>query len=361
MDGEKFYIKQKKSRHSMLNFKKPSASSEYNLVKEKGMKRFLKRYENYQRYLNCLDRKNIDYEPIKMDIEPTSMCNLKCHMCIVSTSGYKGTSLSFDKFKDILDKQIGVFELKIQGLGEPFLNKDFTKMVKYASDLDIWTRSTTNATILHENDNYKEIIDANIGELQISVDGVKKETYEKIRIKSNFEKVSNNCKLINNYQKEKGVQKTRMWTLLQKDNYEDLYKFPKFAKELGFDRLTISIDVNGWGDDEWSKINSEKKVELTQDDIDKLLEISDEIDLDLTFWDISTKYNKSNICEWPFSRGMISADSNVVPCCIISDPKIYTFGNVADFDAIWFDDYKEFRENHIDGKIPEVCKFCYEK
>ena len=345
----------------MLNFSNPSASSEYTKVMHKGMDRFPKRYENYQKYLNSKHKIDVEYLPVKMDIEPTSKCNLKCHMCIVSTTGYKGLHLPLEDFKSLLDKQIGVYELKIQGLGEPFLNKDFTNMVKYASDLDIWTRSTTNATILHENDNYKKIIDANIGELQISVDGTQKHTYEKIRIQSDFERVSENCKLINNYQKEKGVQKTRMWTLLQKDNYEDLFSFPNFAKELGFDRLTISMDVHGWGDDEWSKTNSAKKVTLTQDDIDKLLKIADTLDIDLTFWDISTKYNKNKICEWPFSRLMISADSNIVPCCIISDPKIYTFGDVKNFDTIWFDDYKAFREDHINHKIPEVCKFCYEK
>ncbi len=345
----------------MLIFPKPSASIEYSVVKEKGLKRFPKRKENNKKYLENKYSANIEHYPVKLDIEPTSMCNLKCHMCIVSTTGYKGKHMDYDKFVEVVDKQIGVFELKIQGLGEPFLNKDFNKMVKYASDLDIWTRSTTNATILDENDNYKKIIDANIGELQISVDGVKKDTYEKIRIKGDFEKVSQNCKLINNYQKEKNVQKTRMWTLLQKDNFEDLFQFPKFAKELGFDRLTISMDVNGWGDDEWSKINSEKKVELTQEDIDKLLEMAKKLELDLTFWDISVKYDKNNICDWPFLRCMISADSKVVPCCIISDPKIYNFGDISDFDKIWLIDYKDFRIKHNGNNIPDICKFCYKR
>jgi len=343
----------------MLKFPKPSASSDYDIVKEKGLNRFPKRMENYKQYMSNQKGINLQHYPIKLDIEPTSMCNLKCHMCIVSTTGYKGSHLSYDSFKEIIDKQIGVFELKIQGLGEPFLNKEFTKMVKYASELDIWTRSTTNATILDENDNYKKIIDANIGELQISVDGVKKSTYERIRINSNFEKVVQNCKLINNYQKEKNVQKTRMWTLLQKDNFEDLFEFPRFAKELGFDRLTISMDVNGWGDDEWSKVNAQKKVNLAQEDIDKLLDISEKFGLDLTFWDISVKYDKHNICQWPFTRCMISANSKVIPCCIISDPKIYNFGDSKDFDTIWLKDYNDFRKEHITGDIPDVCKFCY--
>jgi len=345
----------------MLKFKEPKPSEEYNYIINKGLELYPERNDNYAKYKASVKNGKIDYLPIKMDIEPTSLCNLKCHMCIVSTQGYKGNNLAFNDYKNIIDEQIGIFELKIQGLGEPFLNKDFYKMVKYASDKYIWTRSTTNATLLHENENYKKIIDANIGELQISIDGVKKSTYERIRINSNFDKVCSNSILINNYQKEQDVLKTRMWTLLQKDNYEDLFEFPEFAKKLGFDRLTISIDTHGWGDDEWSRINAAKRVHLTQKDIDKLLKIANNIDLDLTFWDISAKYTQDNVCSWPFSRCMISANLKVVPCCMISDPKIYTFGENQYFKQIWFEDYTKFRQKHLNNNIPSICKFCYER
>lgn len=96
---------------------------------------------------------------------------------------------------------------KIQGIGEPFLHKDFIQMVEYASSRDIWTRSTTNATILHQkNENYKKIIDAGIGELQISVDGTTKESYELIRKGAHFERMIENCKLINSYCSSLGVE-----------------------------------------------------------------------------------------------------------------------------------------------------------
>ena len=345
----------------MLKIPKPSPIKEYEEIRQKGFSLYPKRYENYIKYNQSKNKINIDYLPIKLDIEPTSKCNLKCSMCIVSTGENSNLNLSFKDFKNILDEQIGVFELKIQGLGEPFLNPEFIKMVEDASNKYIWTRSTTNATLLHKNEYYKKIIDANIGELQISIDGVKKETYEKIRINSDFELVKENCKLINNYQKEKKVQKTRMWTLLQKDNFEDLFEFPKFAKELGFDRLTISIDVNGWGNEEWDKKNTSKRVLLTQENVDELLDIAQKIGIELTFWDISSKYDKNNICQWPFSRCMISATKKIIPCCLISDEKVYNFGDVEKFDEIWLgNEYTKFRQNHLDNKIPNICKFCYE-
>jgi len=346
----------------MVKFPKPSPNKDYEILIQKGFEKYPKRKENYEKFLKNNKRKEVDYYPIKLDIEPTSKCNLRCHMCIVSSPEHKGMNLSFEDFKNILDKQIGVFEIKVQGLGEPFLNKDFVKMVEYASSLYIWTRSTTNATLLHKDDNYQKIIDADIGELQISIDGVKKETYSKIRINSDFDRVVENCKLINNYQKLKGVQKTRMWVLLQKDNYEDLFEFPYFAKELGFDRLTISIDVNGWGNEEWDKKNAEKRVMLSQEDIDKLLKIAKNLDIELTFWDTLSKYNKNNLCLWPFSRFVVTADKKIVPCCLISDPKVINFGDIDKFEKYWFGDkYQNFRQQHISGEIPPFCKFCYDK
>jgi len=288
-------------------------------------------------------------------------------MCIVSTfpSQKRANDLSFDSFKNIIDENIGLFEIKIQGLGEPFLHPDFTKMVEYASSKYIWTRSTTNASFLHKNDNYKKIIDSNIGELQISIDGCKKESYEKVRINSNFETMVQNSKLINDYQNSLGLNKTRMWFLLQDLNYDDLMDVPSFAKKLGFKRVTISLDILGWNLEEWEKKNNSKSraQQVTQEHINQLLDIAKEVDIDLSFWGISSKYTKKNLCPWPFERSFISSDNYVLPCCMVSNPSIFNFGKRNnDFTKIWKSkEYIKFRQSHIDGNIPDICKFCYEK
>lgn len=49
-----------------------------------------------------------------------------------------------------------------------------------------------------------------------------------------------------------------------------------------------------------------------------------------------------------------------IQCCMISDPEIYTFGTSNSFEKIWFNDYSQFRKEHISGNIPDICKFCYE-
>ena len=68
--------------------------------------------------------------------------------------------------------------------------------------------------------------------MQISVDGTTKDSYEAIRKGARFDRMVENCKLINEYCASLGVEKTRMWSLIQRDNIAELKEFPKFAKEL---------------------------------------------------------------------------------------------------------------------------------
>ena len=348
-----------------IEFPKPTPNLEaYNKKLHAGFSKYPERHKNFLKYKNSSKNAKIDYMPIKLDIENVSRCNLKCEMCQVSSweSFKRGADMTLADFKGIIDEQYGVYELKIQGMGEPFLGKDFTRMVEYASSKDIWVRTSTNATILDKKENYKRIIDAGIDEVQISVDGTTKDTYEKIRINASFERLVKNSKLINSYCDSLGIDKTRMWVLLQKDNVKEFCRFPAFAKELGFKRVAIILDVHGWGNDKMADKNNHKKVtSITEEDIEKLLEDARGLGVNLTFWDISDKYSQTNPCSWPFERAYISSDKKVVPCCMIANPDTFNLGTLnIDFNDIWNSpQYTKFREAHLSDKVPNVCRYCY--
>ena len=94
-----------------------------------------RRKHNYELYLKSGRTSTISYLPIKLDIENVSRCNYRCPMCAVSTweKMKRANDMSLVQFKQLLDEQYGLIEVKIQGLGEPALQgEDFFKMIEYA-------------------------------------------------------------------------------------------------------------------------------------------------------------------------------------------------------------------------------------
>jgi MoaA/NifB/PqqE/SkfB family radical SAM enzyme len=325
--------------------------------------------KNYNKFLSAKDSldTNLDYLPIKLDIENVSRCNFRCQMCQVSEwdKGKRAEDMSFESFKNLLDEQYGVIELKIQGMGEPTLGGDtYYKMIRYAREQRIWVRTVTNASLLHKAQNYQKIIDSGVNELQISIDGSTKMVFEKIRVKSNFEKVMENCLMINSYAESVDNKVTKMWTVVQKDNFHQLDDLVILASELKFPSMVFSFDVGDWGQSEWTSKNSTlTSNSITNEKGFELVRRGKELGVDVYFWYLDSKYStnsKKTLCPWPFERAYISSDMKIVPCCMVATPEVFDLGDAHNYSEEWNNKkYQNFRQNHIDGNIPEFCKSCY--
>lgn len=324
---------------------------------------------NYIRFQRASRRTAaVNYFPIKLDIENVSRCNFRCTMCQVSgwPNQKRAEDMPFENFKHLIDHQPGLVEIKLQGMGEPILGGEtYFNMIKYARKKHIWVRTVTNASMLHLRDNYKNLVDSGANEIQISIDGATKETFEKIRVGSKFEVVRSNCKLINTYAKEKGIQRIRMWTVVQRENVAELPDLVELAHELGFENMVFSLNLTDWGQETWSETNRAVTVDhgLSREMVDQLLSRSRQLGMELTFWNVSDKYDTSSLeklCAWPFERSYVSSDMRTSPCCMIANPDVIEFGSGNDFADVWKSDaYQKFRQAHLDGDIPAVCAGCY--
>jgi MoaA/NifB/PqqE/SkfB family radical SAM enzyme len=328
---------------------------------------------NYERYLASRRRGAVvDYYPIKLDIENVSRCNFRCTMCAVSDwhKGQRAADLSLDAFRRLIDEQIGLVEIKLQGLGEPTMQRDdYFAMIRYAREKHIWVRTTTNASLLHLKDNYRKMIDADVNELQISVDGASKAVYEGIRRGANYERVMANIALINRHARERGVDRTKMWTVVQQANLQELEALVDHAAALGFSNQVFSLELTDFGLARWQEINAAASAERSLD-VDFLLglvERGKERGVRVRFWNTTAKYSTDSpqaLCPWPFERAYISSDQRVVPCCFIGNPDVAEIGtapaNPASFASVWFGaDFQAFRQAHLDGDIPDYCRGCY--
>ena len=322
--------------------------------------------DNYRSYIQTKNlgwRATIGYLPIKLDIENCSRCNFACTMCAVSKwrHGKRAEDMSLDDFKKLIDEQYGLVEIKLNGLGEALMQgDDYFEMIKYAREKHIWVRMTTNASLLHLRDNYKKLIDSGVNEIDISIDGADRKTFEGIRIQSCFDQVIENAKRLNEYC---SGTRTKMWTLVQKANHEKLKDHIHLAEYMGFKNLVFSMNLHGWADPELKKRNDGEIVSLDEDYIRQLQELSRNKGIKLGFWDVNDKFDTDlmqNRCPWPFERAVVTSDLRTVPCCMIADPDKFEIGKGKSFLVNWkSDEYKDFRQAHIDGKIPDVCKSCY--
>ncbi len=348
----------------------PSPDAEaYERNFSRGMARFADRRRNHDRYNRKERGAHLDYLPIKLDLENVSRCNFHCAMCTLSDwrDRKRAGDMSFEDFKRVLDSQHGLFEIKLQGVGEPFLGGDsFFEMIRYARSKHIWVRTATNASLLHLNNNYKKLIDSDVNEVQISIDGASQETFEKIRRGSRFEGIVENCKLINAYCNNLGMLRTRMWVLLQASNLHEFFQFIELAHGMGFRRLTFSLDLHGWGVEKWIAANRKITVEhgLERGRCVEAIERGRRLGLEVTFWNVASKYSTRNtetLCAWPFERAFVSSDLRIVPCCMIANPEVLDLGDARDFTNNWNSSaYQDFRRAHLEGRIPKVCQVCYE-
>ncbi len=328
--------------------------------------------ENYKKFQTSKKSgTKLEYLPVKLDIENVSRCNFRCTMCQVSEweKGKRAADMSFESFKALIDEQYGLVEIKLQGMGEPMMQgDDFFKMIQYARERNIWVRTVTNASLLHLKENYKKIIDSGVNEIQVSIDGADAETFQSIRRGSVFKKVVENCRLLNEYCEEKGVIRTKMWTVVQHANRHQLRELVDLASQMKFKSQVFSLNLSDWGQSYWRDRNDAVTDEfiLNTDSAVKLADYGASLGIKVAFWNVSSKYSPESserICPWPFERAYVSSDMRVVPCCMIANPDILEIkGDLNEgFTRIWSgEDYATFRQRHLDGDIPPACQNCYE-
>ena len=122
----------------------------------------------------------VKYQPHTLILDVTNECNLCCAFC--STDNYREKTrtdnLSYATAKKILSKYKLADFVGFCGAGEPLLNKDLFRMIKFAKDLRMRTYLTTNGLLLEYK--HHEIIQNCPDTLEISLKEITEEKYRTI-------------------------------------------------------------------------------------------------------------------------------------------------------------------------------------
>jgi len=194
--------------------------------------------------LSCLFRRPFVFgNPWAASIEPTTSCNLRCPECptgMQALSRPKGT-ISIEVFRTILEKLTpDLIYLTLYFQGEPLLNPHFNEMVKLARLRRIFVATSTNGHFLNEK-NVDQIIKSGLSHLIISLDGLDQQTYEKYRVKGDFQTVIEGIHRL--VAARKGLKSNSPYIELQfivmRHNEHQMQQMREFAKQAGVDKLTF--------------------------------------------------------------------------------------------------------------------------
>jgi radical SAM protein with 4Fe4S-binding SPASM domain len=205
-------------------------------------------FSAYRRKLTVLP-----YLPIRLWIEPTSFCNLKCVMCPNKDLDRKDKGyMPLELFRKIVDEARSfVHEANLIHRGESLLHPDFFDMIRYAHDAGIVTKLHTNGSLLDEAKS-RALLEAGLDQLTFSFDGYDKATYESIRVNACFEKTVANILRFLEIKKELGLKKPT--TILELIDFPDVYKnvgaedkklFLARFRGLALDRIRVK-EMHNW-------------------------------------------------------------------------------------------------------------------
>ncbi len=135
--------------------------------------------------------------PKYFEIETVNACNARCPMCTIADWQRKTPTMETDLFKKIADEIAEnaqhVKRVSLYRDGEPLLDKKLPDRITYLKEKKIARVGiATNVSLLDER-RAKNILEAGIDEVILSVDSLKKTVFEEMRAGLNFETVKENA------------------------------------------------------------------------------------------------------------------------------------------------------------------------
>jgi radical SAM protein with 4Fe4S-binding SPASM domain len=299
--------------------------------------------------------------PAMLDIEPTNYCNFRCPHCQVTHWTKPRVTLDGSNLMKVLDQFPNLLRVKLQGMGEPLLNKELLPMLEAIEARGIETEIVTNGSVMTDAICDK-LLNLNT-EVYFSVDGATQEVFESIRVGSSFKKVIDNIRKISEQRTNK-KQKLAARTVVTKHNAHELADLVRLVAELKLDSLTLQLVLTSWGKAAMEERNAPKRVEIAANFNEELAKAKAEaqryaLPLEITTED---KYTRQRKCRWPWKSAYIASNGDVVPCCILADSDTVKMGNVfeEDFATIWNSEkYQELRQQIKDHTLADYCKRCY--
>ncbi len=296
------------------------------------------RFAWYRFKWNCFPSLNIVPRfPLHVDIEISDACNLRCKMCVhgqdkTMNKGFIDKDFAKRWIKEAADE--GVYSLKLNWRGEPALYKDLAGLVGYAKKCGIAEVQINTNGLPFTKKSIEDIVKAGLDRVIFSVDADSAQTYEKIRVGGDFNKLLENIDYFISVRHELGRKKPciRVQMVRMKDNRHEVDSFlRKWQNKVDDVRVT---DVTDRGQGGAMFVGTQ----------------------------VSTGRRR---CPQPWLRMVINREGLVMPCCsdwycqwVIGDARKNSLRSIWQGEKM-----RELRKLILENRLDEFepCKSCFVK
>ena len=206
----------------------------------------------------------LDKFPKYFLIETINTCNARCIMCGIDFDKKTKAVIKKDLFEKITQEisqhRDHVEKVMLYLDGEPLMDKKLPERIRMMKEAGVKiVNIATNASLLDEKWG-KALIDAGLDEVYITIDSLKKDVYEEIRVRLDFDTVyQNTINFIALRDKMKSGLVIRLNMVLQELNKDEEPEFQKHFQKLlspqDFVKVRKShnwgstVDIRDWGDE----------------------------------------------------------------------------------------------------------------
>ncbi|WP_432467504.1 radical SAM/SPASM domain-containing protein [Agarivorans sp. Z349TD_8] len=189
--------------------------------------------------------------PVDVIVEVTNYCNLRCIMCPYPGLKRPKGNMDFSIFKKIVDEIAAVSpntRIWLAIMGEPLLlGNKLIEMIKYAKSNNIQVNLNTNAVYL-DKELGEKLLNASVDYIIVSIDGVSEDSYNKIRVRGDFNKVVDNVTTVLEHKRKHPEIKTKIVSqfIVMDENEPEVEEFKNYWLSKG---AIVKIRPKlGWGD-----------------------------------------------------------------------------------------------------------------
>jgi radical SAM protein with 4Fe4S-binding SPASM domain len=278
--------------------------------------------------------------PLEIAPELAAACNLRCVMCPVPTTTRPPRLMDESVFRAVIEEAAASgergFILLPQGFGEAFLHPKWAELVSFARSRGVRPIVLlTNAMLLHEK-NAARVLDTGVDAVVVSIDGVEKETYAKLRVRGDLDVVERNVRALIEHRGSLERPKIVVRIIRMKETDAEVGRFfERWSKWL---RSGDEILVNEYND--WAGRVDDRRVPGAPE-----------------------SEAARGPCRMPWNNLSIQADGRVSACCHDSEAELIV-GDVTKGDtlrSIWNGEpLGRLRRLHREGRIEEIpiCSRC---